>query len=149
MISDQLASPPRRIFASHFLAGMFCLLVGAPPWGGMGSALLFGIGAVYVVVGGWVFARVYSQPAMSRRRELAALGGVWLGACVIWTVLVSDIGSGASVDRLGVQVAQTVGFGTFLGTVLFLVWQIAALIIRQLILAATRRKQIRAGSRPR
>jgi hypothetical protein len=118
------AAPPRvnrLILISHLVAGMVCqlLLVALGLWP------LAVIGAGYVAVGSVVLAAVYAREMLTPRQEIGSWAGIWLLAVALWAWILFTPGI-----LLGLL------FGALaVGTVCFLVWQLLALAVRQLLVS--------------
>ncbi len=83
------------------------------------------IGAAYVAVGSVVLAAVYARETLNTRQEIGSWAGVWLLAVALcaWIIFTPSI-------------LLAVVFGALaLGTVCFLVWQLLALAVRQVLVS--------------
>ncbi len=87
------------------------------------------IGAVYVIAASVFLAAVYAHEVLTRRQEALAWIASWLVAVALWSVLVA----GTSFENTAPHYLLGLYGGLLFGTPCYLVWQIVALAIRQLI----------------
>jgi len=125
------------VLASNLVSGVLWLLLTTFLWGGLGVLRLGFIGAAYVVVCSFFFAAVYARETLSRRQELLTWLAPWITA---WFLLFLGTLSDSDLDNIGgwaSAVAVSVVFGVMVG-IPYLVWQVVALVIRQVMRAAGR-----------
>lgn len=122
--SESAATTPRLnrpILVSNLVSGMLCQLLLVA----LGSWPLAVIGAGYIVVGSMILAAAYGRETLTPQQEIGSWAVTWLLAVALWAwiffapdILLSGL------------------FGAFaIGTVCFLVWQLLALAVRQLLVS--------------
>lgn len=119
----------RPVLVGNLVSGAVWLWPLAIPWSGIANWPLLLIATVYVVAGGVFLAAVYARETLTRRQEVLAWIAPWLVAVLLWAVLIgsTEFENTASHYLLGLFV------GMFIATPCYLVWQIVALAVRQLI----------------
>ena len=114
----------RPVLVGNLVSGALWLLLLAV----LGSWPLALIGAAYVAVASVFLARVYGGERLSRKQEALAWATPWLGAVVLWTLVIASIEDGvASSGWLNLWP------GLVLGTLCYLAWQLSALAVRQFL----------------
>lgn len=119
------------VLVSNLVSGVLWLLLTTLLWGGLGVLSLGLIGVAYVVVCSVFFAAVYASEALSRRQELLTWLAPWIAACLLVLVGVLSDSEPAGVGWAS-AVAAPVVVGVMVG-IPYLVWQVGALVIRQLM----------------
>ena len=113
----------RRVLISNLAAGglflLFLVATGAWPFAV--------IGAAYVGVASLFLAGVHARDTLSRRQEALAWVAPWIVAVLLWTWLASGVEPGSSGSLLNLW------FGLVIATPCYLVWQLAAVAVRQLL----------------
>jgi hypothetical protein len=133
------AAPPRlhrRILVSNLVAGAACQLVLVA----LGLWPLAVIGAGYVAVGSVVLAAAYAREPLTRRQEIGSWVGTWLLAVALWLGIIYALDGAESAGTVGTWLGLLF-FVFAIGTVCFLVWQLGALAVRQLIVARARSRR--------
>jgi hypothetical protein len=87
------------------------------------------IGALYVIAASVFLAAVYAHEVLTRRQEALAWIAPWLVAVALWSVLVAGI----SFENTAPHYLLGLYGGLLISTLCYLVWQIVALAIRQLV----------------
>lgn len=87
------------------------------------------IGAGYVAVGSVVLAVAYARETLTPWQEIGSWLGTWLLAVALWAWIGYEPGFGTLLGALG--------FGFAIGTACFLVWQVVALAVRQVLVATS------------
>ena len=118
----------RRILHANLVSGYLLLLPLLVP----GAWVLALIGAAYVAVASVILAAVHGRAHLTRTRELAAWSAPWVLAVVLWTALLTGI----EADTGGLS-PGVIGAALVVATPAYLVWQAAALAVRQFLAALT------------
>jgi hypothetical protein len=111
----------RLVLTSNVVAGIWWLLVLAPPWRD-----LFLVAAAYVVAGS-VFLAAVSAREGTRRQEALAWVTPWLAAVALLTLLGVSTSTEQSVSDWLLSVLS----GLSIATPGYLVWQVSALAVRR------------------
>jgi hypothetical protein len=119
----------RPVLVGNLVSGAVWLWPLAIPWSGIASWPAFVIGAMYVVAGGVFLAAVYAHEGLTGRQEVLAWIAPWLSAVALWAVLIG----GTEFENTVSHYLMALGVGLLIATPLYLVWQIVALAVRQLI----------------
>jgi hypothetical protein len=117
------------VLVGNLVSGAVWLWPLAVPWTGIASWPMFVLGAVYVVAAGVFLAAVYARPVLTRRQEVLAWIAPWLAAVALWAVLIGS----SEFENTVSHYLLALGVGLIIASPLYLVWQIVALAVRQLI----------------
>jgi hypothetical protein len=112
----------RPVLVGNLVSGGALLTVGLAL---VGPVLVL-IGATYVVAASVFLAAVYARSILTRGQELVAWVVPWLAAVALWAGVLSlpdDLGPGSP--------GLMVWLGLVIATPCYLVWQMAALAVRQ------------------
>lgn len=118
----------RLLLVSNLASGAACLLVGLA-WIGPG---LFVIGMAYVVAASVFLGAVYARESLTYAQEALAWTTPWLGSVVLWAWLAAQVGGGSSEPPWLMEL----WFGLVIATPCYLLWQLLALAIRQVMAGA-------------
>jgi len=118
----------RPVLLGNLVSGAVWLWPLAVPWA-LNSLPLFVFGAVYVLVCSVFLAAVYARPVLSRNQELLAWVAPWLVAVALWAVLLV----GTEFENTVGHYLMAISVAMFIVTPCYLVWQIVALAVRQLL----------------
>lgn len=123
-ISRPRATLDRRILLGNLASGVLWLVPATVMSWPIG---LFG--AAYVVVASLFFALAYAREPRSTRQQLSIWAVPWVAAMLLWIWIIGPIGPSSS----GVDVVLDVLGSCLVGTLCFLVWQLVAAAIHQLL----------------
>lgn len=118
----------RTVLVSQLAAGAACLLVGLA-WIGPG---LFVIGTAYVVAASAILGAVYARENLTYAQEALAWATPWLLAVALWAFLAAQSDGGSSESDWLLEL----WFGLAIATPCYLVWQLLALAVRQVMSGA-------------
>lgn len=118
----------RPVLVGNLVAGAVWLLPLALPWA-LNSLPLFLIGAVYVLAGSVFLAAVYARPVLARKQEALAWIASWLVAVALWMA----IGVSIQFENTMSHYLVSLFLGLSIATPCYLLWQILALVVRQLV----------------
>jgi hypothetical protein len=134
----------RLVLTSNVVAGIWWLLVLAPPWRDQfGGSVLFLVAAAYVVAGS-VFLAAVSVREGTRRQEALAWVTPWLAAVALLTLLGVSTSTEQSVSDWLLSVLS----GLSIATPGYLVWQVSALAVRRLMVWRSRGDRATADPSP-
>jgi hypothetical protein len=118
----------RAVLVGNLVSGAVWLWPLAVPWA-LNSLPLFVLGTVYVLVCSVFLAAVYARPVLSRNQEVLAWVTPWLVAVALWAVLLV----GTDFENTVWHYLTAISVAMFIATPCYLVWQISALAVRQLL----------------
>lgn len=100
----------------------------AVPWA-LNSFPLFVVGAVHVLFCSVFLAALYARPVLTRNQEVLAWVAPWLVAVALWAGLIGLTEFENSVSHY----LMALRVGMVIATPCYLVWQVVALAVRQLL----------------
>ncbi len=115
----------RTVLVSQLVSGVACLLVSVA-WIGPG---LFVIGTAYVVAASALLGAVYARESLTYAQEALAWAPPWLLAVALWAFLAAQFDGGSSESDWLLEL----WFGLAIATPSYLVWQLLALAVRQVM----------------
>jgi len=118
----------RPVLIGNLVSGAVWLWPLAVPWA-LNAVPLFLVGAVYVLVSSVFLAAVYARPLLTRKQEVLAWVAPWLVAVALWAVLIG----GTEFENTVSHYLMAISIGMVIATPCYLVWQIVALAVRQLL----------------